>query len=899
MAEAGASTLVACLRAVAGSDSLGDGVPNVGLTAHDSTTGELRLEDDPRRFRLQRGETVHRYVVLYELGAGGMGVVYAAYDPELDRKVALKLLHADASSRGRTRLLREAKAIASLSHPNIVTVHDVGTYQGRVFVAMEFVDGVTLRQWLQSKPRTWREVVTTLRAAGRGLAAAHSADLVHRDFKPDNVMVERSGRVVVLDFGLARRANTRDDEPGEPDDSRADAPDKASRVVTGVQELDMEITKTGALLGTPAYMAPEQHLSKPTDARTDQFAFCVVMWEAVYGMRPFRGHNAVTTAAHVLKGDLEEPPRRSKVPAWLRKVMTRGLSVAPKDRYPDMRALLHELSRDRLSHRRRWGIFGGVSLAAVGTAVAFGVYGEKPCTGAERRLAGVWDDARREQLRRAFLQTGLPYAATAYAGVESRLDEHTRAWTEMYREACEATHVRHEQSVELLDLRMGCLRGRREEVASLVDELAQADEAAVRNAVEAVSALDRLDRCEDLEVLAARVRPPRDPVVRQRVDALRDQLADAKAKEYAGRYDAALEIASEVATGARALDYGPLVAEAELRLGSVLERIGEFEAAERRLLEAIWKADASHHDEVSADAWVRLVWVTGVERIRPDQGHLWASFARSALDRLGRVELLDATLTHNVGGVLYRERRLDEALEHYREALLVQKKTLGPDDPVVAMTLNHIGNTLIEMARYDMARDYCERSLELRQRILGERHPKVAASLNNLGELTRKQGRPEDSLAYARQSLTIVAGTGGPEELVALRLEDLALGELQRWDELVTTQLRLLEIEMQQQGARHVGVVRTMIGIGDTELRRGRLEAALERYDDARRRAAEAELSEELARSLLGLARTHWQLGSAQQARARHREARALVSRIDAPDPTLVQALAEELDGAP
>src|SRR5690606_28178692 len=154
-------------------------------------------------------------------------------------------LHADASARGRTRLLREAKAIASLSHPNVVTVHDVGTYQDRVFVAMEFVDGMTFRQWVQSKSRTWREVVDVLRAAGRGLAAAHAADLIHRDFKPDNIMVGRGGRVVVLGFGLARRASTHDEEPedGPPAPSRS----RPSRVATGVQELDIEITKTGAL----------------------------------------------------------------------------------------------------------------------------------------------------------------------------------------------------------------------------------------------------------------------------------------------------------------------------------------------------------------------------------------------------------------------------------------------------------------------------------------------------------------------------------------------------------------------------------------------------------------------------------------------------------------------------
>src|SRR5690606_29580300 len=196
-------------------------------------------------------------------------------------------------------------------------------------------------------------------------------------------------------------------------------------------------------------------------------------------------------------------------------------SVAPKDRYPDMRALLEDLSRDRVAHRRRWLVAGGLVLAGITSAAGLGYYGsEKPCAGASGRFAGVWDAARREEVQRAFVQTGIPYARTAWAGVESRLDEHTGAWVEMYRDACEATHVRQEQSLEMLDLRMACLRGRRAEVAALIVELARADEAVVRNAVEAVSALDRLDRCEDLEALAARVRLPSDPTIRRRIEML-------------------------------------------------------------------------------------------------------------------------------------------------------------------------------------------------------------------------------------------------------------------------------------------------------------------------------------------------------------------------------------------
>lgn len=868
-------------------------MPKAGTTAYDSTTDEL-VDEDPRRFRLKRGETVHRYVVLYELGVGGMGVVYAAYDPELDRKVALKLLHPHASSRGRARLLREAKAIASLSHPNVVTVHDVGTYEGHVFVAMEFVDGVTFRRWMQAKPRTWREVAQVLGAAGRGLAAAHAADLVHRDFKPDNILVEHGGRVVVLDFGLARRASTHDDDADllvEHGRSSSGHPDSA------VHELDVELTRTGARLGTPAYMAPEQHLSAPTDARTDQFAFCVVMWEAIHGARPFRGETPAIMAARVLRGELEEPPREADVPSRIRKVLVRGLSVEPKGRYRDMRSLLEDLARDPVRQHGRWLVAALFVLGGGGAAAAYlGLLGgSSPCRGAEDRFETVWNDDDRERVRTAFLGTGVSYAKTAWTGVESKLDAYQRSWALMYRDACEATHVRHEQSTDMLDLRMACLRGRRAEVASLVEEFTHADGAVVRNAVEAVSALGRLDRCEDLEALAARVRPPEEEHIRERVDELRNQLSDAKAKEFAGRYDAALDTASRVAGEAERLGYAPLLAEAKLRRASVLERTGDFAGAERMLLEAIWAAESSRHEEIAARAWVKLVWVSGVERIQPEQGHLWGAFARSSLDRLGHAKLLEVTLTHNLGGVAYREGRLEEALDHYRQALRAQQALLGSDDPAVAMTFNHIGNTLIELERYPMARDYCERSLELRQRVLGERHPKVAASLNNLGELLRKQGQPEQSLGYARQALSIVAGTGGPEERVALALEVYALGELERWDALARSYARLLEIETERHGHDDPRVVTTVRKLGLTQLRRGDADASIELLE----RAAEADRAagrrNDLARSLAGLARAHLVLGAQPRAQELYEDARKEARRADPSDPELLEELREPL----
>ncbi|MBA2543935.1 MAG: serine/threonine protein kinase, partial [Deltaproteobacteria bacterium] len=236
--------------------------------------------------RLERGTALGRYIVIDVLGEGGMGVVYSAYDPELDRKVAIKLLQARPDSSagsqgtsGQTWLLREAQAMARLSHPNVIAVHDVGTLSGhRVFIAMEQVDGVTLRVWLRDKVRPWREVIQIMTAAGTGLAAAHASGLVHRDFKPDNVLVDNNGRVRVMDFGLAR---LHPDETGERLDRQSDA------LIEARSPLSAPLTIAGTVIGTPAYMAPEIGDGMLADARSDQFSFGVALYEALYRGRPF------------------------------------------------------------------------------------------------------------------------------------------------------------------------------------------------------------------------------------------------------------------------------------------------------------------------------------------------------------------------------------------------------------------------------------------------------------------------------------------------------------------------------------------------------------------------------------------------------------------------------------
>jgi predicted Ser/Thr protein kinase len=311
---------------------------------------------------------VGRFMVLHRLGEGGMGVVYAAYDDVLDRKVAIKLIYPREDDEGHTalRLRREAQAMARLSHPNVVQVFEVGEYQGNLFLAMEFVHGRTLDAWQREAPRCWRDIVAMHVQAGRGLAAAHRAGLIHRDYKPSNVIVSQDGRARVLDFGLVRQGDT-------PEPMAVIRPATAPLAELAVPDvLDHTITLEGTVVGTPQYMSPEQLTGQPVDARSDQFSFCVALYEALYGVNPFTSPSLGARLMRIMNDAVAAPPPDTDVPAWLHTAVLRGLRREPDQRWPSMEALLAELASEQegssesvLRRSRRPLLLGAAAFAAV------------------------------------------------------------------------------------------------------------------------------------------------------------------------------------------------------------------------------------------------------------------------------------------------------------------------------------------------------------------------------------------------------------------------------------------------------------------------------------------------------------------------------------------------------
>ena len=434
-----------------------------------------------------RGDRLEHYVVLGKLGEGGMGVVLEGYDARLDRKVAIKVLQPKIlaltdARRAQARLLREAKAVAKLSHPNVIKVHSVGTVGDQVFVAMEFMKGGTAGQWLRKEKRSRKEILDLFMQVGRGLAAAHEGGLVHRDFKPENILIGKHNHAVVTDFGLVSTA-------GEIVVDEPFATPSGANV--GLTQIMLTSTKTGAIRGTPAYMAPEQFRGARLDARADQFAFAVSLYEALYGERPFAGTQFRDLARSVCTGDVRPAPRQSDVPNWIRLVLLRALSVDPNDRFESMGELLTALAHD--PNRRKGRVFGSVlALAAIGTVAAFIGFGkpEAPtpvgvCTGDEE-VREVWGPAHRAKTQAAFAK---PDDFKRFASV---LDAYAAEWATMRTSSCEATRVHKTQPQILYELRLGCLNARRAALQDVVTAAANRGS----EALEKLTALPPIADCD-------------------------------------------------------------------------------------------------------------------------------------------------------------------------------------------------------------------------------------------------------------------------------------------------------------------------------------------------------------------------------------------------------------------
>jgi eukaryotic-like serine/threonine-protein kinase len=669
---------------------------------------------------LGRGTQFGRYLILDVLGEGGMGKVFAAHDAQLDRNIALKIVR-HASTQSETWLVREARAMARIQHPAIVAVHDIGSVGGRVFIAMELVHGTTLRRWLDAEPRTWRAIVEIYVAAGRGVEAAHAAGVVHRDFKPENVLVDLAGRARVSDFGIA---DLRDEAGMAPN------------------------------AGTSWYLAPEQFASRGADERSDQFSFCVALWQAVYGEHPFTEVEAELATA-VAAGTPKPPPDRG--PRWLEAALRRGLAVDPAQRFASMTALLAALDRGLAS--RRWRAIGtlGIAVAAAGiatTIVLLAHHDAGPsCAGAG--ATEVWSPARHGQVLAAL--HGLEPAVAA--GVVGELDRYVQSWSDQRVEACRATNERGEQSGELLDLRMACLDRRIAELDALATEFATGDRAVAASAPTAIEALVPLSACTDTASLRDVVPLPQSPSLRARVAAVRAALGHERADYATGRFARGLAAIQPLVHEADAIGYAPLVAELELDHGMLAWHADKMDEGEAALYRAVAAAEAGRDGATAAHAWVQLLWFVSQERRKPDEAWRLATIARGAVERYAGDPALRTYLADELGSIALDLGKLDDAQRELQLAYDDRVK-LG-DQQSIAASLQHLGMLATERGDHTAALADHARALAMMERTLGADHPDTLAELETFAAAYYEAGQLDKALAMYRDGLTRVEASIG------------------------------------------------------------------------------------------------------------------------------------------
>jgi tetratricopeptide (TPR) repeat protein/predicted Ser/Thr protein kinase len=829
-----------------------------------STMAEPAGRTTPGRRRRALPESrpaLGKYEVERILGMGGMGVVYAARDPELDRKVAIKLLRPDSrisASTLRARLGREAQAMARLSHPNVINVYEIGTHGEQVFVVMELIDGVTLGEWLRDNERSWREIVQAFVAAGEGLAAAHRAGVVHRDFKPDNVLISREGRVCVTDFGLARIARSDSDPAAAPSGP--------------VKALDTNMTYSGLLVGTPAYMAPEQMRGEPTDARADLFSFCVALYEALYGTRPFLGDQVDELRAAVERGKLAAP-KRVVGPSEHRRAIERGLRSRPDERPASMGELLAILRVDPIARRRRRIAIAAAGVAAIAVAAGFVQLRRRTqlCLGGDARLAGIWDAQRRNAVHAAFIKTGSPAVESIWQGVARALDRYTSDWVAQRERVCEATRIRGEQSEALLDVRMQCLDDRLDEVRALTDVLMAADVRTLDRTADAVHALSSFADCAHLQ--SANAPRPVPAALKEEVERLKRRTDDAAAHERLGRAREAVDITSSVLAEPATAEHAPLRAQALAIRGTALIQLARLPEATAALKGAARTALESHEDARAVGAWLGLADIAGDRLEHLDEGLEWAALAGSMIVRLGRPNELELRRLITVSHIYEINRKFAESEAAARSALALTEGRMPVDEVTLAEAYDTLAGAIAERAPEESAA-LTERAIALLEHNGGGETTAVANKLYNLALTYDMLRREQDVERLMRRALAIherVLDADHPSIVMELDQLGTALVDLGRFDEAEPVLQRALPLAIRRKEEIPVGEPEILWRLGMIQGHRHHYNEAIELLEKA---LAHPSVSADSGEVKFALAQVLWDAGR-DRSRARALAAQA------------------------
>ncbi len=838
----------------------------------------------PTMPELIEGTVIGRnFRVGHRLGSGGMGVVYLAHDLTLDRPVAVKVQRGGEGA-GVDRLQREATAMARLSHPHVVTVHAVGRLDDSVFVAMEYVAGGTLRGWLRAAPRPWLDALAMCRGAGEGLAAAHDAGLVHRDFKPENVLIADGGRPKVADFGLAR---AQDDDRPDPVETAVTASGSGSAGATRHREdacppeapahgarrdvLSDRLTMTGAMVGTPAYMAPEQFHGK-VDARADQFALAVVVWEALLGQRPFAGRDPRELEQAIRRGEPAAAPRKSDVPRAVVQVIRRGLAADPADRFPSVRAFLAAL--DRAARPRRRALVAAAVVLALGGAATYALLGRggaaDPCARADAAVEAALTPALIARLDTAL--AGAHGDAATIERIRARIHgarDHLRS---IASASCQAGRVDHAVSPELFARSQACLVYRAKVAAVLVDDVALIGRDVAAYATK-VRALPDATTCLDSVALAANPAAPTDASIAARAELevaattiSIDQLADA-------------ETAIDRATAAAGAD--PAVAALLLRVRAQLAYArGDLDRATKLYTDAYYAGQTVDDVEVYLESLAELIRIYGDDRVDAAASEPWLRAAAAAIKKdrrrsivgvIGVLQALSAAADRRGDGVeavghaetalglvhadadplqraesehvlaqaLAGASRFPEAITHHDAAVAACDQALGAAHPTCVGFRAELALTLGESDETDRA---VALGLAAHAALASWTNTAITSRANALLAvgvvLTLVPGHYDEAAADMRAARDLFVQIHGPDHpLVALAEANLAVVGMKRGDHRAAIEAfeRALPIQERALGPHHFEVASTCFNLGTAYLLLGELGAALPHAERATR----------------------------------------------------------------
>ncbi len=809
-----------------------------------------------------------------------MGTVWAARDPELDREVALKVLRTDYDDPVyHARVVREAQSLARLAHPNVVPVYDVGIDFGLLWVAMQRVRGVTLTEWL-GRPHGWREIVGVFVQAAHGLAEAHRAGLVHRDFKPGNAMIDGSGRVMVLDFGLAWAPGVEGARVTAPraietaDDVTSPLQRQVGSGGSGRDPLAFTLTASDAVVGTPPYMAPEQHSTRDVDARTDQYALAVSMYEGLFGRRPWKGEIPALLSAK-LQGPPPRPDTLPQLPERLWRVIARAMAPDPERRWPDLPTMIAALERATDTPRRAPWIVAAAAFVVGGVAAAMPADLPDPCASVEASLQQVWNPERRGELLAAFESSPRGGAHEAGAQASARIDAAVARWQAQARAACTASL---EQDGADPTPTLACVDRAALAIDAALDVLATPDDRRIARSVRLVESVTSRNDCA----------APTDDAPAMDAE-LRRMFERGRALMAAGALPEVRELGQQLLREANERGDAAAVARALLLVGGASMDMGEWEEAQPRLADAVWTATASGDDEAATTAATKLVELC-VYRHDTECAKPWIRNAEAGLARLGERGVLQRTeLDLALGDVALREGNADAALAHYQRALDGRIAAGGEEQLFVAVMLHAIGTAQAEAGRHEQALASFERSAELERRIFGERDSGRAITLELAAGSLNALGRNAEARAAYEQAIALVDLAYGEESRHAIRMRGnlvMILTDAGELDAALALGERVVALKKAAFGETDVQVAMGLHNLARVRMLRGDAAGACRDFEGALELWERALGGEhvDLAHPLGGLAHCRRRLGDPGTAVEAGRRAQALLRSAGRPE---------------